>query len=492
MASQADAQGVGPQDVGNFLKLLGALVADPSTTWIGQVIKENAAMKDAAEKQETESKGLVRILAKVSHDHDKQVELSKQAVSQSEEAKTKAGELATEVENAKKTIADRDQKLEENATTITTLQGNVEALDKQVKDRDETIKKHEAQHADDARNIKVLQGTLGTTRIELSAKSNQLKELQDLSCEMVDGSRDFVLEEINKTYNNAKSVAIKYFGEDLPEDIIANALLIEEIRKLVYPIPFPASNSVAAKKVRIAAFLAGLGYRLVDQIYQPYFIPEEDQAPQHGLDAINTMLSNLSHTDPKRELQLRSVLLAISPEEQTRIAYDRAEVIAEEIFDNLGILLSSDQQPDFARDIRALCRLAVDSWNTLRVLKEKIEPFTQTEEETEKYWLPAELDGGSQKKQGNGKPNGLGLKPSLHSLRSATKVILVWPGFSYGTEVLKQGFMLLDSQVKLAEEESGPLKRRQRAMQRAENSSPVQQARRSHMRKSKILPRPGE
>ncbi|KAI1739126.1 hypothetical protein F4680DRAFT_148927 [Xylaria scruposa] len=493
MASETDTPDmatpkVNIPEVVNFLSLLSTLVADPSTTWVKGVLKENEDMKAAVRQKEAESNGFIQAIAKVSQDFNIEVEKSKQAIAQSEEAKTKAGELATEVEDAKKTIADRDQKLQEDATTITNLQGNVENLDNEVKARDEIIKKQGEQQANDGARIKELEGSLETTQSELDVKTNQLKELRDLSCEVVEGTKDFVLNEINRIYGFAKALAVNYFGEDLPEDILANTALFDEIRRLVRPIPFPNSNSVAAKKARIAAFLASLGSRLADLIFLPYYIEPDEDEEQHGLDAITVLLSNLSHNDAKRELHLRSVLLAISPDEQRKIARERADMIANEIFDILGILLSEDQQPKFDHDVKKLCRLAVESWDTLRPLKEKVEPFTQTDEETEKYWLPAELDSGSQtKKQVNGKPNGLGSKPSLHSLKSANKVILVWPGFSYGSEVLKQGFMLLDSQVKSADEEV-PLKRERRAMQRAATSSPVH-GRRSVARKSKMFPR---
>lgn len=293
---------------------------------------------------------------------------------------------------------------------------------------------------------------------------------------------------IDKIYGYAKTIAFKYYSEDLPEEVITNGPLFEEIRKYVKPIPFPASNSYGAKRARIAAFLARLGSRLADRIFLPFYTSlGEDQEQQDGIDTIAFMLSDLSIIDPKRELHLRSVLLAIAPEEQKKIAYDRAEEIANDIYNTLGILLNPERQPEFHHDIKRLCHLAVENWNILRPLREKVEPFTETQEDSEKYWLPAELDGGSQNKkpQTNGKPNGLGSKPSLHSLKSANKVVLVWPGFSYGADVLKQGFMLLDSQVRQADEETQSLKRNVRAMTRAANSSPMQQ-RRPVVRKSKL------
>lgn len=295
--------------------------------------------------------------------------------------------------------------------------------------------------------------------------------------------------EIDKIYGYAKSVAINYCNEDLPEGILLNVPLFDEIRKIVRPIPFPPSNSVPAKKARIAAFLSLLGSRLADQIFLPFYMsPPEYQEASNGIDSITLMLSDLSLTDPKRELHLRSILLASSPGVQRRIAYERAEDIANEVFEILGILLRPESQDQFQHDIKKLCRLAVESWDTLRPLREKVEPFTETQEDSEKYWLPAELDITSypKKQQANGKQNGLGSKPSLHSLRASKKITLVWPGFSYGADVLKQGFMLLDSQVRLAEEETQSLRRDRRAMQRASTVPSVPQGR-SVRRKSKML-----
>lgn len=284
-------------------------------------------------------------------------------------------------------------------------------------------------------------------------------------------------------------LATKYFGEeDLSEDVLSDIPLFERIRKCV-KIPFPNSNSPAAKKARVAAFLACLGSRLADLIFLPYYIESNDEEEEnhHRLDALTILLSNLSHSDPVRELHLRTVLLAISPDEQRRRGLERADLIATDMYNILGILLDDAQRVEFDRNVTELCQLAVESWGTLRPLKEKVEPFTMTDDDNEKYWLPAELDSVSQsKKQANGKPNGLVSKPSLQSLKSANKVILVWPGFSYGSEVLKQGFMLLESQVRSADEEQ-LLKRERRAMQRALTSSPVL-GRHSTHRKSKILP----
>ncbi|KAI0909185.1 hypothetical protein F4823DRAFT_563082 [Ustulina deusta] len=483
-------QEAGTQEVTDFFKLLGALASHSSTTLIEKALNESKELKTTLEAtvkhKEQDFDTFSRGMTKLQNELDKAVETSKQAVAQTEDAKTKAADLTAKIDGAKKTIAEKDQKLGEDASTITTLQGNVDALQGDVKKLGNAIKEQEEQQVKDNTRIKELQGKLETTNADLQSTRNELKELKDLSCEVVDKSKEFVSMEIDKIYSYAKAVALKYLIADLSDEVLGNTHLFETISKLVRPIPLPPSNSVPAKKARIAAFLARLGFRLADQIFVPfYLLPDENQYLPEGIDTITVMLSNLSHTDPKRERHLRSILLAISPEEQRRIAYERADDIADEVFYLLGELVREDQKEPFEHDIKKLCRLAVDSWETLRPLKEKVEPFTETEEDSEKYWLPAELDGGSPAKKPQA--NGLGSKPSLHSLKSAKGVVLVWPGFSYGKEVLKQGFMLLESQVEKANEEARPPKRIPRTMQRAATGPLVQPPRRSITRKSKIL-----
>ena len=175
--------------------------------------------------------------------------------------------------------------------------------------------------------------------------------------------------------------------------MFSNTFIFDEIRRLVQPIPFPVSNSPAAKKARIAAFLSSLGSRLAYMIFVPYYTQPDDgdDNKKRRNDAITILLSDLSLSDPKRELHLRSVLLATSPGEQKNIAHERAEIIVMELYHNMGVLLSGEQQRKFAEALRRFCYEAIESWDLLRSIRVKVEPFIKTEEDTEIYWLEAHL-----------------------------------------------------------------------------------------------------
>ncbi len=184
------------QDVTSFLNLLNLLVADTSATWIKQVMEDNermtAAMREKDEKIEAASRSFVLAISEVSRKLDIANEESKKAIAESEEAKTKAGELTTKIENAKSTIAERDQKLQDDATKITGLEGNVEALGKEVQTRDETIKTQKEQQDDSNTRIKELKDSLTNAIGHLETTTGHLKDLQDLSWQIADGPREFV------------------------------------------------------------------------------------------------------------------------------------------------------------------------------------------------------------------------------------------------------------------------------------------------------------
>ncbi|KAK5631519.1 hypothetical protein RRF57_007233 [Xylaria bambusicola] len=485
MLSVASPQEMGTQEIIDFFRLLSTLANDASATCVEKALKENKELKG-------DKDSLVRALTDLQAKLDAQVKKSDIAVAQSGEAKATADALKSEIDGAKQTIVAKDKMLEDDASAITGLQSKVAALENDVKTREEEIKKHMEQQAKDAGRITKLTTEFGAKKSELEMISNQLKELQDLSCKVIDGSKDFALSEIDKIYGYAKGIGLKYLQGDLSDDILTDTAYFEGIRR-GFGLPLHPSNSIPAKKVRIAVFLASLGTMLADEIFIPFYFSTNDQDAPEGTDTMTTTLSYLSQVDPKRELHLRSVLLAIDPDEQVKVANNRAMGIAWEIH-YLRYLVTEDQRENFYQDVIQLCRLAVESWNTLRHLKEKVESFTGAEDDTETFWLPAELDSTSQAKkpQASSKPNGLVSKSSRNSLKSAKGIKLVWPGFYYGNEVLKQGFILLDSQVAGASEEAAPLRRNLRAMQRASIGSSVLSQRRSVTKKSKFSPTAGD
>ncbi|KAI1431687.1 hypothetical protein GGR50DRAFT_53759 [Xylaria sp. CBS 124048] len=490
------------QDATKFFDLLKLMANYPSTAWVVNLLQDNKNLKAATEKQGGINNGLTLALGKCSQDLVTEREKSERTASENEASKAKASELTTQIEEAIKRIAEKDEQLNNDASAISGLKTDVENLNKDIKARDELVKQSEERQAQDNASINELKEELGSTTNKLVTTSDQLKELEDLSWDMGSMASEEILSEITKIYGDAKHIATKYFGQELPTAPFQDPELIADIQRLVRPIPLLPSNTPAARKSRIAAFMNYLSSKLVDQIFVPcyYNVPQPGDEygvlQQHGTD-VTFLLSMMSEDDPKRELHLRSVLIAAFPEKQKEIARKRAKDIAEIIGEDFGGLLGDETlRAQLLAEMKSFCESALTSWEKLRVLKVKVEPFTDAED-SEKYWLPAELDiGGVARSQSpiangapkrlNPKPSGLGLshKPSLTSLTGASRVTLFWPGFCYGTnkDVLRPGYMLLDSQIKQANEEAHS-RRSHRALGRA--STPQHLLRRSSGRKSR-------
>jgi len=121
--------------------------------------------------------------------------------------------------------------------------------------------------------------------------------------------------------------------------------------------PLPYSNSVAAKQMRLAAFLAVLGHTLQKHIFQATYLLEEP-------DDLSFVLSNLARNDPEKETHLRSVLLAayVDPKEHTKVAMERIECVVEDLkcFQNI---IPEDSRAAFETALRNTCQLACRNWN---------------------------------------------------------------------------------------------------------------------------------
>ncbi|KAI1826537.1 hypothetical protein F4861DRAFT_62876 [Xylaria intraflava] len=448
-----------PQEVADFLKLVNTLAASQSTLWINNVLKENAEVKAASEQKRGDNDSLLRAIADLTFSRDKEIENAKRAKAESDEAKAKTDKLLAEVESSKSTLADKDKALLEANKKIADLEKASEALHADVKARDDTIKKQQEQLSGDSARIKDLEGQLGNREDELKTTTGQLRELKDLSCEMIDMPQDVALAKVNKVYDRAKAIAFRYFGADLSAETLRRIEAIQNSGRSRAAIPLFPSNAPHAKRARVALFMYALGCRLSDQIFVPFYLSSDDSAStKAGINPISLLLSKLPAVDQRRTLQLRSLLPAIAPEEQRIVATSKADHISRTISKNLGGLLDIDQKDQFKTEVHELCRLAVTVWDTLRRSQTYIEPFAWTSEVTKDMWAQAELDASSPSHQqinGNqsvkSSRSTISLKASADSLRSASEgdLIPVWPGFTYGSEgILKKGFRLLEWQVK--------------------------------------------
>ncbi|KAI1811842.1 hypothetical protein GGS20DRAFT_561125 [Poronia punctata] len=465
-----------PQQILSFLNLVKSLANDPATGWIDQVLEENGSLKTRVEEQKEYSDALVRSTGKLHREIEIKEEEVKLAATKTDEAEAKAKDWENEVTIMTTKLQERDEEIQRNSEKISELETKTAETEKSLKEeleaKDKIIQSHEQsiqQHLDELNKLRdtinTLEESLKSTESQLTTTSSALKEVQDMSYEMVPAEKATIVKELDKIYNAARSLATKYFSEDLSEDVLSNTEGFESLSR-EFHFPLPASNTDAAKKARVAVLMTDLGSKLASRIFVPFYTLVE---PPEEVDDVTILLSCLFPTDPNRELYIRKLLLAIQPESQKKVAIKRARTIAREVYNDIGFLVNTNKRAKFGEDVLKLCGYAVACWENLRPIKSKIEPFLGDDEYDDKFWLPAELQLAEAKKsRANGKSNGidnsLNTKGSVHSLNQFNQLDCIWPGFYLDGQVLKKGYMLLQSQVRPASEEQ-PFKRRSRRAQ---------------------------
>lgn len=242
--------------------------------------------------------------------------------------------------------------------------------------------------------------------------------------------------------------------------------------------------------MRGAAFLAFLGRELSEQIFRPASFVSNDSP-------LAQVMRDLADEDPAREAYLRSVLLAVQPDEQRNSSQLHVQTVVNKVLSCFQFLVLGKNREVFKLELEKVCRDACEHWSHLKQLQRVCRPddivFGQGEDDwTVVPWPTDEpkIATGSHinGKAGNGtssKANGKGEqvngKPSGNSPASAEAPAAltdldvahaVWPYFLSDSEtVLKKGWCLTKAQVGEAEAEDPATHRGTRRYQRGRAAS---------------------
>jgi hypothetical protein len=129
------------------------------------------------------------------------------------------------------------------------------------------------------------------------------------------------------------------------------------VTELALPLRFPPTNSLAAKKVRMAAALNILATYLCANIFKPCYIPE---SAADGT-TIKEILDHQSETGLRKEEKfIRALLISMYPDEQVEAAINRVvQITVEDIIKCLGLFLDDGVQT-FRTELAALLKRAAD------------------------------------------------------------------------------------------------------------------------------------
>jgi hypothetical protein len=131
-------------------------------------------------------------------------------------------------------------------------------------------------------------------------------------------------------------------------------------------VPLPASNTLAAKSMRIAAGLAILSRALAESIFRPTHVTQD-----HELDIV---LDRLSCQDPPQEVYTRATLLKVLPDRQRRNQEASVESVVEQVSRILNHMVPSSRKDEFRLSLQRVTEKICHGWCMVQKLQERVKP----------------------------------------------------------------------------------------------------------------------
>ncbi|PQK16793.1 hypothetical protein BB8028_0006g11120 [Beauveria bassiana] len=384
----------------------------------------------------------------------------KQSLSDQKDAGANLNAEKEKAESLRRQIQDNEQKIkalieakkhaEGTATKLRgekeTLQARVEGMGNKNKALKDELKESKQQHDANLETLSNVQESLTTARSFLAP----LRALDEAGRATI---RDGFADLFHKTMDLCQSALY----QDVSDENMAGGSFQS------HALPLPASNSEAAKQMRVVAGIAACGKALERHLFRESFLTES-----HELDR---KLHLLATTDRLHHAYVRAALAKVLPAAQTQGQNRGAEVAINEVVTAIG---------RWARDERALrsgleniCDEALKCWALAQQVEDRIWP--EFKYELPEDWQPLPLlcrpaaptvNTSNRKKMPNtgNSQNGAPNHEPRQLLSSEVKV--VWPrifaaepqvpGSSDATalDLLHCGYVLTQAQSQDAEEES--------------------------------------
>lgn len=228
--------------------------------------------------------------------------------------------------------------------------------------------------------------------------------------------------------------------------------------------PLPASNSAAAKQMRVVAGLAACGRALERHLFRDSFLT-------HGHE-LDKQLHNLATTDGLHHAYVRAALAKVLPETQKQIQSSATEKVISEVM--LVVDKWSPDEQALRSGLKRICDKAMDCWALAQTVEDRIWPDFRFELPEDWQPLPvpptratpmANAPNGKKtpntgKAQQNNTPN-----REPQQILASDVVQVVWPTFfaaeaqnpssadTMDQERLHCGYILTQAQSQQAEEE---------------------------------------
>lgn len=376
--------------------------------------------------------------------------------------------LKTSLDAARKQGDDASKKLQDALKQKQTLECQYLEAKKKLAD-------NETQLGDERGKM---QRQIDSVKQVLSEETAKLERLSTFSARLVPITENIkhICSIMDSIRNSAVKLAETYFCDDLPLNGV-NWTTIKShpaLSRTDRIFPLPVSNSATAKHMRIATFLAILGYELRNAIFQPIYL-------LHKSSELNEFLDHLAEENEEVEAHLRSVLFRTLAEYRNitdSISTECTDSVVRSVASCFESLVLEAKRQPFVSELKTYCAKACKEWEYIQRLERRVEFETDPEDDdlnNKKFWLPlsakssCSLETSPSKSHANGS-NKTALKgihkgaassgtssPPLHSPVEATyflDVFVVWPAVTTeqvrDTAILSSGYFVSAREITAA------------------------------------------
>ncbi|KAF4502728.1 hypothetical protein FAGAP_1031 [Fusarium agapanthi] len=474
------------------------------------VIGENERLKQDKVKLRTAYDTNIEALSRYQTEFERQkVDFEKQLSSQKtqNEAVLKAKQTADEsVKKRQAELTALQEKLEIQSSSAKQLMNEIKKKESTINvleatnaSQKETLSKAEKESAtfqseqeSMRKRVDGLTTSLGEARGRLTTFHSFVVKLDNF-----EARRAEVGDALDSILKNALSFVESSIGITLDDACLADVSVWARLRNhasIQRTIPLPASNSPAAKQMRVAAGLRIYSMALADHVFRStYLIQNSD---------FEDVLRDLETEDPMHEAFTRAVLLKIQPARQARNREARAKMVADQVSDAIADLVPSSQKETLKARLYQVSLEACKAWLVIQQLLEPVRPVFSLHMPED--WVP--LPSSVPQRNSNAVPSSVAREPlaarvesqGQQTQRSSAEsqpieiddiMQVVWPAFYVPSsqqeddvgdqvpELVHRGHVITRSQGREAETEMSRRNARKNARQNG-GSSPTQRKRR--------------
>lgn len=240
----------------------------------------------------------------------------------------------------------------------------------------------------------------------------------------------------------------------------------EALRRFRRPIPLPASNSTAAKRMRAFAALAVYANALARFVFRPTYAMPSGQ--------LDTFLDAVARTSPLHEAYLRAVFQRVPPTGKEQSTEDCAKLVAEEVAKAFIGCIPEELVGELKPAILRLATAESENWIMVQRTEESVTPdFALAYAED---WRRLPVSRAASRHATNGQPaqsapkqtgdgKRTGQSPNPGPIQDGEMIGAIWPAFlaagapqmptDDGPEwdLVQPGYVLTQKDIKEAEEE---------------------------------------